>query len=77
MGMKAVFTLGWRASGKHANGSPQNQERTSHEYHDHALAQGMPGNAVQDVGILNVALGLEQEAINVGGLPTAEQRLDE
>lgn len=37
----------------------------------------MPGNAAQDVGILNVALGLEHEAINVGGLPTAEQRLDE
>lgn len=31
----------------------------------------------QDVGILNVALGLEHKAINVGAQPTAEQRLDE
>lgn len=29
-----------------------------------ALAQGMAGNAAADVGILNVALGLEHEAIN-------------
>ncbi len=29
-----------------------------------ALAQGMAGNASADVGILNVALGLEHEAIN-------------
>lgn len=29
-----------------------------------ALAQGMSGNASADVGILNVALGLEHEAIN-------------
>jgi Ferritin-like domain len=28
-----------------------------------ALAQGMPGDAAKDVGILNVALGLEHEAI--------------
>lgn len=29
-----------------------------------ALAQGMAGDAAKDVGILNVALGLEHEAIN-------------
>ena len=29
-----------------------------------ALAQGMSGDTSKDVGILNVALGLEHEAIN-------------
>jgi hypothetical protein len=29
-----------------------------------SLAQGMSGDTSKDVGILNVALGLEQEAIN-------------
>ena len=35
-----------------------------------ALAAGMKGDAAQDVGILNVALGLEHEAINAYQLGT-------
>ena len=41
-----------------------------------ALAQGMPGNAAQDVGILNVALGLEHEAINAYQLGAGSGLLD-
>ena len=36
-----------------------------------ALAQGMAGNAAADVGMLNVALGLEHEAINAYQLGAA------
>ncbi|MBH1966104.1 MAG: hypothetical protein I8H77_17295 [Comamonadaceae bacterium] len=35
-----------------------------------ALAQGIAGGASKDVGILNVALGLEHEAINAQQLGT-------
>lgn len=41
-----------------------------------ALAQGMSGNAAQDVGILNAALGLEHEAINAYQLGAGSGLLD-
>lgn len=41
-----------------------------------ALAKGMPDNAAQDVGSLNVALGLEHEAINAYQLGAGSGLLD-